>query len=232
MIPSGRLNGAALEADLARPAAEDGSDARRSSRTRASGREREQQLVIFAAVERALHCRAAGQRHMIDLGRHARSFGEPVKIQRQPVAQVYASRSATQKFAAQLQPRLDPSLPRFAQAPGNPQRISGPRAVAPQSLSAFHCAADRDVAIHAIGRSQIPTRQSHSRSFGHPEQTAEECFDPSRIGPRGQRNQAEAWMAAHRGNIAQGSRQRALSNPSGRATGAKMHALDRLIRGE
>jgi hypothetical protein len=69
MIPSGRLNGAALEADLARPAAEDGSDARRSSRTRASGREREQQLVIFATVERAFDRRAPGKRHTIDLRR-------------------------------------------------------------------------------------------------------------------------------------------------------------------
>src|SRR4051794_489745 len=94
MIVPERRQWGSVEVDVARTAFADGSDAgqRNGARGQAASRaDREQQFVIFAAVEALVERRAGKQRRRHDLGRDTGGDTEALKIERQAVAEIHGS---------------------------------------------------------------------------------------------------------------------------------------------
>src|SRR5437879_2272576 len=70
-------------------------------------RKREQQLIVFAAMESTIDGGPASHWHPVHLGRDPRGETQPVQLERQAVAQIDACRSAARQAPAQCEPRLD-----------------------------------------------------------------------------------------------------------------------------
>lgn len=205
-----RAEGAAVEAQGARFAMAERSDADGEPWGTFGGRQGEEKFVILAAVESLFQRRAWGDGDVVQRGGEAGGECKAVEVEGETVAQIHAGGGAE---AAEMEAEGEAGLGaegiagsrHGSEGAGDVENVAGGGSGTGEGAACGRGADDADVGGEAAGPGEVAAGERHAMETGKGGEAAIEPGEPFavRFGRKGERDEAPVGVAAHGGDVAE-----------------------------